>query len=72
MKKEIIFRIEPCHEKMCLKIVVVVIPKEGLAGGAHQSFCTDATLTRWVVLFKWALPVDMGIYPIFSLRHIFS
>ena len=26
--------LEVCHEKMCFKIFVVVIPKEGLAGGA--------------------------------------
>ena len=33
--------IELCHEKICLKIFVIVIPKEGLAGGwgpANPSF----------------------------------
>ena len=28
-----VFTYERCHEKMYLKIFVVVIPKEGLAGG---------------------------------------
>ncbi len=30
-------KIELCHGQTCPKIFVVVIPKEGLAGGAHDA-----------------------------------